>query len=156
MPRIVKIVVAVAIAVPVLGIGAAVVSALLVSERMKGNEASAIGSIRSVVSAQMTHAAMCNGAYAPTLARLAAQGYLQPELASDPAQQVGYGFTLQAGPIDDTVAGAPNCLGAVRDFTVTAAPLEPGTTGLRYFRADGTGTVVQASSVAFTDAAPLK
>ncbi len=52
MPRIVKIVLAVIVGIPLLGITAAFCAAGLQRARNSGEEASAIGSLRSIVSGQ--------------------------------------------------------------------------------------------------------
>lgn len=157
MPRIVKIVIAVAVGVPLLGIGAAYCAAGLTSQRVSGNEASAIGSLRAIVSAQMVHAVTCDGAYAPTLGRLASLGHLSADLASDPTVKSGYVVALQRPDAAQEVQIArPECQGAISGFTATAVPVEPGSTGARFFRADDAGTVEQATNAAFTDARALE
>ena len=59
------------IVVAIIGIIAAIAVPGLLRARMSGNEASAIGSLRAVNSAQATYAASCGfGFYAPTLVLL--------------------------------------------------------------------------------------
>lgn len=157
MPRIVKILLAVLVAVPLLGIGAAYCAAGLGQQRIAGYEASAIGSLRMILSAQFTYAVECEGAYAPTLERLAARGLLSAELGADPALHLGYRFTLvESGTAQAVVVSAPGCEGAIAGFSATAVPVEPGTTGVRFFRVDESGDITQATSAAFADAAPLR
>ena len=81
------------IVVAIIGIIAAIAVPGLLRARMSGNEASAIGSLRAVNSAQSTYAASCgSGYYAPTLVNLATaptvaggDGFIGPDLGSDPS-----------------------------------------------------------------------
>ena len=98
--------------------------------------ASAIASLRTIASAQITYSAVCAGGfYAPTLKTLAApptdgkDAFISPDLASDPSVKSGYTITLAAGSPAPEVAASCNGLGpglAVRDFFVSAAPTERG------------------------------
>lgn len=156
MPRIVKILIAVAIAIPVLGISAAYCAGGLNRQRIAGNESGALGSLRAILSAQMTYAADCGG-YAPALQRLASQGLLPASLGSDPTERTGYVLTLRGGPaVSHATDVEPSCAGAVSSFQVTAVPLEPGSSGARFFRVDESGAIVQATSAMFADATPLR
>ncbi len=59
------------IVVAIIGIVAAIAVPGLLRARMSGNEASSIGSLRSINSAQSTYAASCgSGFYAPSLRHL--------------------------------------------------------------------------------------
>ena len=156
MPRIVKIVLAVLVGVPVVGLVASYCSASLQHQRVSGNEASAIGSMRAIVSAQMVHFSECGG-YSPTLAGLAASGYLLPDLGSDPARKSGYEVALvRPAGAQDVTARKPACGPTISAFNATAVPVEPGTTGLRFFMTDDSGQVKQATSATFTDARLLE
>jgi len=122
--------------------------------RMAGNEASAIGSLRAISAAQSTYAATCgNGFYAPTLANLAqpptvvgGDGFIGPDLGTDPSLKSGYTVTLIAGP---PVAGAPaSCNGAsagtvVSTYFVGATPTAGG--GARFFGMNQGGTIFQST-----------
>ena len=104
----------------------------LVKARVSGNEASAIASLRTIVSAQTVTAMDCNGRYTPSLTALGATGNLSPDLgASDTIEKAGYIITMT--PSDDAVPPAdgltPACQGTVAAFTATAVPIEPGKTG---------------------------
>lgn len=157
MPRIVKIVIAVVIAIPVVGLGATYCAADLGQQQMAGYETSAIGSLRMIVSAQMAYAVECRGGYAPALEQLASRGLLTPSLGSDPAVHQGYQFTLAASASTPAaVADTSSCEGSIAAFTATAVPVEPGTTGVRFFRVDESGDMTQSTSATFADAAPLR
>ena len=99
------------IVVAIIGIIAAIAVPGLLRARMSGNEASAIGSLRAINSAQSTYAASCgSGFYAPTLVNLAAppaagtDGFIGTDLATDPSIKSSYTITLAGGA---AAAGAP-------------------------------------------------
>ena len=93
----------------------------LLRARMAGNEASAIGSLRAINSAQSTYAATCgNGFYAPSLANLSqpptvagGDGFIGPDLGADPSLKSSYSVSLTPG---QAAAGAPpSCTAAAAD-----------------------------------------
>src|ERR1700749_1963776 len=97
------------IVVAIIGIIAAIAVPGLLRARQSGNEASAIGSVRAINSAQAPYAAGCGGGgFAQSLTDLGKAptggvGFLSPDLsASDPAIKSGYTITLAdgAGAID--------------------------------------------------------
>jgi prepilin-type N-terminal cleavage/methylation domain-containing protein len=76
------------IVVAIIGIIAAIAVPGLLRARMSGNEASAIGSLRAINSAQSTYSSSCGGGgYATDLADLAlapsgsSAGFISPDLA---------------------------------------------------------------------------
>src|SRR5258708_27405852 len=85
------------IVVAIIGIIAAIAVPGLLRARMSGNEASAIGSLRAVNTAQQNYSQQCNG-YAPLLGELKTAGnYLSPDLtAADPVVNSGFTWTLTA------------------------------------------------------------
>lgn len=166
MPRLVKIVLAVIVGIPLLGIAAAYVAGSLQRTRNAGDEASAIGALRSIVSGQAVFAASaCGGRYAPTLTMLGAGlpgstvGFVSPDLATgDVVVKSGYRITMvvpaDAGPPGEELN--PACKGTVTGFTATAVPLDAGQTGKRFFIVDEEGDVKQATSASFADAVPVR
>src|SRR5512142_2536882 len=90
------------IVVAIIGIIAAIAVPGLLRARMSGNEASAIGSLRSINSAESTYSSSCaQNAYAVTLTALAlappkSQGFVSPDL--DPAISVA--TAVPAGTTD--------------------------------------------------------
>ncbi len=85
------------IVVAIIGIIAAIAVPGLLRARLSGNEASAIGSVRTISSAQATFSSSCGGGgYASTLAALAAApagsvSFVPPDLAT--GVKSGYTFT---------------------------------------------------------------
>ena len=147
------------IVVAIIGIIAAIAIPGLLRARMSGNEASAIGSLRAVNSAESTFAASCgSGFYAPSLVELATpptvaggDGFIGPDLAGDPVTKSSYIIALTAGAL---AAGAPaSCngvgAGAVATTYWVAADFDVGG-GSRYFGTNQGGTIYQSSAAAIT------
>src|SRR5712692_11621021 len=91
------------IVVAIIGIIAAIAVPGLLRARMSGNEASAIGSLRSINSGESTYSSSCaGGGYAVALADLSKaapasnQGFISPDLALDPSTKSGYVVSLAA------------------------------------------------------------
>lgn len=153
------LVVVVALVVPLLGILAAIVVPGLARARMSGNEASAIGSLRAITSAQLTFAATCGrGGYAGDLADLATPEpggvpFVSPDLSSNPTVKSGYVITLTGGaPMAETPVA---CNGArvVESYFVAAEPVTPGSTGARYFATTHLGEIYESTTpIAVTQA----
>jgi len=140
------------IVVAIIGIIAAIAIPGLLRARMSGNEASAIGSLRSINSAQVSYSASCGqGGYAATLAILAlpcgagaTQGYISPDLdpavaGGPPVIKSGYNVDMigngVAGPNDGN--GTPTNM----DYLGTAIPVTLHTTGERGFLTTAAGTI---------------
>ena len=93
------------IVVAIIGIIAAIAVPGLLRARMAGSEASAMGSVRAVNSAQSIYAASCgSGFYSPSLTNLATpptiaggDGFIGPDLGADPSLKSGYSVALTAG-----------------------------------------------------------
>lgn len=137
------------------GIGAAFVLGILGSTalpglqkaRQEGNMASAIGSVRAIITAQLTYAAVCgSGFYAPNLVNLGVpaagttEGFASPDLATaGTITKSGYVLTMgsSSGPAVDAPASC-NGLPAgtmAGGFYVTATP-ESAEMGTRAFAAN--------------------
>ena len=141
------------IVVAIIGIIAAIAVPGLLRARMAGHEASAIGSLRAINSAQSTYAASCgSGFYAPTLTNLAlpptiqgGDGFIGPDLGADPSLKSSYSVSVTAGT---AAAGAPvSCNGApagsvVSTYFAGAAPAAGG--GARFFGTNQGGTIYQS------------
>ena len=120
--------------VAVIGIVAAIAIPSLLRARVSANEASALGTVRSVVSAEMAYAQSA-GAFGPMPCLVSPatcvtsyQGptFLSEELASE--TRGGYQYALRTS--EDG-----------RRFVFTAQPVTPGRTGVRGFCGDHTGVV---------------
>jgi type IV pilus assembly protein PilA len=141
------------IVVAIIGIIAAIAVPGLLRARMAGNEASAIGSLRAVNSAQINYMTNCaNGAgYAldlPTLAMPPTSGgqpFISPDLGSAGViLKSGYNLTYTGA---GTAVGTQTCVTAVvtamPGYTMIASPQAVGTSGSRFFGTSSNQTIYQ-------------
>ena len=141
------------IVVALIGIIAAIGVPGLLRARMSGNESSAIGSMRAIVSSQQAYSSSCaNGFYASTLpvlgsAPVGSSPFLSPDLTSGASINKS-GYTLNMNEGSDAMAGtadACNPLGVAADLTTsyyaTNFPLSASSTGTRYFYTNSLGTI---------------
>jgi prepilin-type N-terminal cleavage/methylation domain-containing protein len=144
------------IVVAIIGIIAAIAVPGLLRARMSGNEASAIGSLRAINTAQQNFSQFCNG-YADALTDLAIrpggqQPYLSPDMtAGVTVEKSGYQTTMVAGANGVPVLAAnTNTLcagvGVVNGYYATSIALNWGLTGSRAFATDEVGTIFQDAS----------
>jgi type IV pilus assembly protein PilA len=139
------------IVVAIIGIIAAIAVPGLLRARMSGNEASAIGSVRAINSANSTYASSCaGGGYAVSLVNLATAPsggttFISPDLSTDPTLKSGYTVGLGVGATATLItAAASTCNGvgpANSDYHATATPVTVGGTGQRSFASDNRGTI---------------
>src|SRR5687768_11487147 len=128
------------IVVTVIGIIMAIAIPGLLRARTATNEASAIASMRAVVSAEIAYASGCgNNGFAVTFTTLgvpppgSTQAFLSTDLAVAAPQKSGYNLTLAAGA--GAVASGNDCNGTPTQsaFYTTAVPATFGTSGNRSF-----------------------
>jgi type IV pilus assembly protein PilA len=139
--------------VAIISILAAIAVPGLLRARMAGNEASAIGSMRTVNSAQVTYAATCGGeGYAQDLADLAkppANGgdtFIGPDLSVNGVQKSGYLIELAPGANSVPVRTSANSCNGTNSFSTyhaTATPATVGQTGTRAFATNNGGGIFQ-------------
>jgi len=132
-------------------LGSAACTGGLERARAEANETSAIASLRAIVSAQVTFQAVCaGGLYAPSLKMLgqpsagAPNGFLGPDLATDPSVRRGYTIALVPGPASAEAPASCNGLAAglaVRDYFVSASP---SVAGAQYFAAVSDGRLYRS------------
>lgn len=150
------------IVVAIIGIIAAIAIPGLLRARMAGNEASAIGSMRAINSAQSAFAASGTGSpYAPDLDRLSAgcgagsAPFLSPDtwLAGDPdGAKSGYQLAFENTGVDQ----GTDCTDAdgTSSYEVTNAPLTFNTSGVRSFYTDTVGTIYSCNTTGCNAAPP--
>jgi type IV pilus assembly protein PilA len=140
------------IVVAIIGIIAAIAVPGLLRARISGNEASAIGSIRAIVSAEVDYWGLNRG-YAESLQALGATcANLQvPFIGADlgtpaPVQKSGYIFEVVPGA--GGAAGPNDVCGTATNarYYTTAVPQAVGSTGNRAFAADIGSTIWQDAS----------
>jgi prepilin-type N-terminal cleavage/methylation domain-containing protein len=155
------------IVVAIIGIIAAIAVPGLLRARQSGNEASAIGSIRAISSAQATYASSCGlGGYAPSLTSLGTPPsggvpFVSPDLiptgSGTTVDKSGYTIEV-AGGGDTVAASAATCNDggdATTEFIAVANPQTRGSTGQRSFATDQRGTIFQDSGADLTTGASL-
>jgi prepilin-type N-terminal cleavage/methylation domain-containing protein len=154
------------IVVAIIGIIAAVAVPGLIRARMSGNEASAIGSLRAINSAEATFSSSCGqGNYAVTLVALGTppnaggQAFISPDIAT--ANMVAATVTKSGYAIDLGVGGTAAVPGVLScnlaapvnaGYTVAADPVS-ASTGTRNFASDSRGTIFFANGAVVAAAA---
>ena len=129
------------IVVAIIGIIAAIAVPGLLRARMSGNEASAIGSLRAINSAEAAYSSAAGGGgYAITLAILVdgvprpAQGFISPDLAARPLDQERlHGHAGGRRGRRWTSTHDCNATMSRSGYYATALPVTVGTTGQRGF-----------------------
>ena len=132
------------IVVAIILIIAAIAIPNLLRSRIAANQASAVGSCRTINTALITYASTFNTGYSGTLLALgpgaspptaSAAGLIDSVLAA--GNKSGYGFVYTAG----SVVG-----GRINTYTITAIPQTVGTTGTNRYFTDETGVIRQSST----------
>jgi type IV pilus assembly protein PilA len=148
------------VVVAIIGIIAAMAAPELMRARLASNESSAIASLRTISSAQAAFASSCGrGGFAASLSDLgrvpagSETPFIPPDLAA--GQKAGYLFEVTETADGVHVADSDICNGAaysVPEFLATANPVTNGTTGVRGFGVDNSGTLRwTASATGITD-----
>ena len=138
------------IVVAIIGIIAAIAVPGLLRARISGNEASAIGSLRAVSSAQSTFAASCaNGMYASLLDTLGTgpsggSAFISPDLGSA-ATVTKSGYTVSMTGTSATGTACNGATSLASGYHAWADPVSTST-GTRHFFTNTTGTIWQATS----------
>ena len=132
------------IVVAIILIIAAIAIPNLLRSRIAANQASAVGSCRTINTALITYASTFNTGYSATLAALgpgaspptaSAAGLIDSVLAA--GNKSGYTFTYAAGaPVG----------GRINIYTLNSDPQTVGTTGTNYYFTDETGVIRQSST----------
>ena len=131
------------VAMPVLGING-----------QSREEVSAIGSLRAIISAELTYAGVCvSGGYAISLEDLARPErrdggrFIGPDLGINGTTHRGYKFTVAKGArkgVSDVSTAGATCNGSkanpASSFFASAEPADPST-GDRFFAADERGII---------------
>jgi prepilin-type N-terminal cleavage/methylation domain-containing protein len=141
------------IVVAIILIIAAIAIPNLIRSRMAGDEASAVSSIRTINTAQVTYSSIWGIGYAAALSNLGgAAGCTASSTTAcliDPVLSAGSksGYTFAA--VGNTPVG-----GALQGFEINATPVSVGITGTRAFCSDQSGVIrYNTTGVAITTAA---
>lgn len=154
------------IVVAIILIIAAIAIPNLLRSRIAANESSAVGSVRSINTAQVTYASTYpDVGFAATLTALgpvsapgaaptsANSGLLDAVLGcaagAGPCPKSGYNFTMNANLPTNGVAGS--------SYSINGDPITPGQSGQRYFYSDPSGVIRSDPAAAATEAStPLQ
>jgi type IV pilus assembly protein PilA len=149
------------IVIAIVGIVSAIAIPAMLRARMSGNEASAIGSLRALNSAETSYSAAAGrGGFAAQFAILATacpsstSGFISLDLALDPSIKSGYTIVLARATASNV--GLADCNGTLTasGYYSTATPIMAGNTGQRAFATSGNGTIFfDSSGTAPTEAA---
>ncbi|MFN8092600.1 MAG: DUF805 domain-containing protein [Vicinamibacteria bacterium] len=161
MPAWAVALVVVVIAIPGVGIVAAIAIPSLLRARVSANEAAAIGDVRAVVAAEAAYQRANAGLFDGRLECLVraadgcapgAGGLLDAALAQ-PGPRHGYVGRLEGAPSPAPAPGGSTSSASA--FAYVARPLTPGVTGVRSFCGDSTGLVCfsPAADIAVVDGA---
>jgi len=148
------------IVVAIILIIAAIAIPNLLRSRIAANQASAVGSLRTLNTAEVTYSTTYNVGYSATLS------YLGPPAASAPTPT-----STAAGLIDEVLSGMGTAGGtaptlntsqksgyqfvyspgattgtSITTYSFTASPISPGTTGTNYYFTDQSGVIRQNST----------
>ncbi len=139
------------IVVAIILIIAAIAIPNLLRSKMAANEASAVGSLRTMNTAAVTYSSTWGNGYPPTQVSM---GGVPPAAATCNAAQVVDSVLAGAAPVTKSgytityTAGALNAAAAVscaapggNTYTITAVPITVGTTGQRSFFTDQSGVI---------------
>jgi type IV pilus assembly protein PilA len=138
------------IVVAIILIIAAIAIPNLLRSRMAANEASAVGSVRTMNTAAITFSSTYGDGFPPNLTSIGTTGTVvscqNAELIDSvltTGQKSGYNFALNAGAVVVVAANVPaGCTAGYTDgYVVTAVPVTTGTTGQRGFCSDATGVI---------------
>ena len=152
------------IVVAIILIIAAIAIPNLLRSRMAANEASAVGSIRTMNTAAISFYTTYGDGFPPNLSSIgtvtgAALSCQNAELLDSvltSGTKSGYTFTLIPGTIAVTTTPAGCTTGFQDGYGVTATPVTTGTTGQRSFCSDASGVIrYDATGALFTEAAAL-
>ncbi len=135
------------IVVAIILIIAAIAIPNLLRSRIAANQASAVGSLRTLNTAEITYSSTYNQGFTQTLGYLAppsnasanpmatAAGLIDSVLAA--GSKSGYSFTYSPGGSDST--------GRINTYTITAVPIS-SSTGTNYYYTDQSGVIRQNST----------
>jgi type IV pilus assembly protein PilA len=139
------------IVVAIILIIAAIAIPNLMRSKIAANQASAVGTLRTINTAEVTYSSTYNIGYSSTLADLgpaATPSSTTADLVDSvvaAGNKSGYTFTYTAGT-------APTGSTQIPTYTVTANPQAPGSTGQNYYFTDQTNVIrfntTQAATVA--------
>jgi prepilin-type N-terminal cleavage/methylation domain-containing protein len=155
------------IVVAIILIIAAIAIPNLLRSRIAANQASAVGSLRTLNTAEVTYSVTYNTGYTPTLGDLGppaagstpvatAAGLVDSVLAGSAAGTATATTSSKSGYTFVYTAGATDTTGRYNTYSITATPVSVGTTGTNFYYTDMSGVIRQNSTaVAGSSDSPL-
>jgi type IV pilus assembly protein PilA len=140
------------IVVAIILIIAAIAIPNLLRSRIAANQASAVGSLRTINTAEITYASTYNAGYSPDLVSLgpgatpptaSLAGLVDSVLAAGVKSGYGFAYTPGTPPAGTT---------RIDTYELTASPTTAGTTGTNYYFTDQSGVIRQNSTTTATAA----
>ena len=140
--------------VAMIGIVTAIAVPFFHRARTASLEASTVGSLRTLISAQATFAATCAGGFfAPTIASLSTgtgnNAFIGAEFRANTVDRFGYRLRFTAGPVAKTAPKTCNGLApgtARQSYFMGADPLQSGPgQGIRHFGTGPGATIFQST-----------
>jgi type IV pilus assembly protein PilA len=155
------------IVVAIILIIAAIAIPNLLRARIAANEASAVGSLRTMGTAAVTYAATYENGFPPGIADMGTAAAGDTTASCGEALLIdnqlttgiksGYSYTYKDGTGDIPNAAPTGGCAGWNLYSLTAQPVTPGTTGQRYFYTDQTGVIrFNATGAATATSAPLQ
>jgi type IV pilus assembly protein PilA len=152
------------IVVAIILIVAAIAIPNLLRARIAANEASAVGSLRTMNTSAVEYASTYGNGYPAGIAAMGTKTAGDTSASCGEAllidnqlttgKKTGYTFTYADGTGDTPNAAPTSGCAGWNLYSNTAAPVTPGTTGQRYFYTDQTGVIRFNASAAATAASP--
>jgi type IV pilus assembly protein PilA len=140
------------IVVAIILIIAAIAIPNLLRSRMAANEASAVGSVRTIVTANVTYNSTYDSGFAPTLADLSGVAgasatctgaeLIDPTFNAALPQKSGYLFAYAGGSSVTVPTNGCGLTANLNTFDVIGYPVNVGTTGQRAFCDDQAGAIL--------------
>lgn len=139
------------IVVAIILIIAAIAIPNLLRSRIAANQASAVGSLRTINTAEATYSSTFNIGYSSTLLALGPGANPPTAAAADLIDSVLAGSTKSGYTFTYAPTGT-DANGNVTAYSITASPSTPGTTGQNYYFTDATGVIRQNTSTTASSA----
>jgi prepilin-type N-terminal cleavage/methylation domain-containing protein len=156
------------IVVAIILIIAAIAIPNLLRSRIAANQASAVGSLRTLNTAEVTYATTYNTGYSATLGDLGpagggsttpvatAAGLVDEVLSGSAANGATATTSSKSGYTFTYVPGGTDTSGKINTYYFTATPISVGTTGTNFYYTDQSGVIRQNSTaVAGSTDSPL-
>jgi prepilin-type N-terminal cleavage/methylation domain-containing protein len=145
------------IVVAIILIIAAIAIPNLLRSRIAANQASAVGSLRTLNTAEVTYSVTYNTGYTPTLGDLGppaagqnpvatASGLIDSVLSGSAVGTATATTSSKSGYTFLYTPGASDTTGRYNTYSITATPVNVGTTGTNYYYTDQSGVIRQNST----------